>query len=310
MQISVTELVAVLVIYTAMTGSGLYWLWHRAHADQRARAKWAAALFVMPVPALIVMGVVRPGWPPGRDAASGGARSAQRQQDADGRSQRVARRARPARRAPGRSRAPSPAQAAALAGRLRREERLEHLRPAGAAGCPCPCPTLPPPRRSREPPAASLIATSPADRRPRRDVQRPSVRHGVARVQAQVQDRLFDLGRIDVDGQRVRRAGHRELDARTGQRLGQFGDGPHDLAQVDLAAAIRRRDGRGSSADRAKSDARRSASEAACAWSLTSAASSGVSAIRSRLATATSSALLKSWTMPVASRPASASCWA
>ena len=32
------------------------------HADQR-RATWAAALFVMPVPALIVMGVVRPGWP-------------------------------------------------------------------------------------------------------------------------------------------------------------------------------------------------------------------------------------------------------
>ena len=62
MQISVTELVAVLVIYTATTGSGLYWLWHRA-LTQRARAKWAAALFVMPVPALIVMGVVRPGWP-------------------------------------------------------------------------------------------------------------------------------------------------------------------------------------------------------------------------------------------------------
>ena len=30
MQISVTELVTVLVIYTAMAGSGLYWLWHRA----------------------------------------------------------------------------------------------------------------------------------------------------------------------------------------------------------------------------------------------------------------------------------------
>ena len=62
MQISVTELVTVLVIYTAMTGSGLYWLWHRA-MRQKTRATWAAALFVMPVPALIVMGVVRPGWP-------------------------------------------------------------------------------------------------------------------------------------------------------------------------------------------------------------------------------------------------------
>ena len=37
MQISVTELVSVLVIYTAMTGSGMYWLWHRA-LTQRARA--------------------------------------------------------------------------------------------------------------------------------------------------------------------------------------------------------------------------------------------------------------------------------
>ena len=62
MQISVTELVAGLVIYTALTGSGLYWLWHRAMRTSR-RATWAAALFVMPVPALIVMGVVRPGWP-------------------------------------------------------------------------------------------------------------------------------------------------------------------------------------------------------------------------------------------------------
>jgi len=62
MQISVTELVAVLVIYTAMAGSGLYWLWHRA-LTQRARAKWAAALLVMPVPAIILLGVVRPGWP-------------------------------------------------------------------------------------------------------------------------------------------------------------------------------------------------------------------------------------------------------
>ena len=51
-----------LVIYTAMAGSGLYWLWHRA-LTQRARAKWAAALLVMPVPAIILLGVVRPGWP-------------------------------------------------------------------------------------------------------------------------------------------------------------------------------------------------------------------------------------------------------
>ncbi len=62
MQISVMQLVAVLVIYTAMAGSGLYWLWHRA-LTQRARAKWAAALLVMPVPAIILLGVVRPGWP-------------------------------------------------------------------------------------------------------------------------------------------------------------------------------------------------------------------------------------------------------
>jgi hypothetical protein len=62
MQISVTQLVTVLVIYTAMAGSGLYWLWHRA-LTQRARAKWAAALLVMPVPAIILLGVVRPGWP-------------------------------------------------------------------------------------------------------------------------------------------------------------------------------------------------------------------------------------------------------
>lgn len=62
MQISVTELVAVLVIYAAMTGSGLYWLSQRAMRTSR-RATWAAALFVMPVPALIAMGVVRPGWP-------------------------------------------------------------------------------------------------------------------------------------------------------------------------------------------------------------------------------------------------------
>jgi hypothetical protein len=62
MQMSVTELVSGLVVYTAMTGSGMYWLWHRA-LTQRARAKWAAAVVVMPVPALIVLGLVRPGWP-------------------------------------------------------------------------------------------------------------------------------------------------------------------------------------------------------------------------------------------------------
>ncbi len=62
MEISVTELVTVLVAYTAMTGSGMYWLLHRAMRPVR-RATWAAALFVMPVPALIAMGVVRPGWP-------------------------------------------------------------------------------------------------------------------------------------------------------------------------------------------------------------------------------------------------------
>jgi hypothetical protein len=62
MQISVTELVTVLVIYTAMTGSGIYWLWHRAMRSSK-RVRWAAAVFVMPVPALLVLGLVRPGWP-------------------------------------------------------------------------------------------------------------------------------------------------------------------------------------------------------------------------------------------------------
>ena len=64
MQISVSELVAVLVIYTALTGSGLYWLWHRAMRTSR-RARWAAALFVAPVPALFDLGLVRPGGPDG-----------------------------------------------------------------------------------------------------------------------------------------------------------------------------------------------------------------------------------------------------
>jgi hypothetical protein len=62
MQISVTELVTLLVIYTGLTGSGLYWLWHRAMRTSR-RASWAAAVVVLPVPALIAMGVLRPGWP-------------------------------------------------------------------------------------------------------------------------------------------------------------------------------------------------------------------------------------------------------
>lgn len=62
MAISVHELVTVLVIYTALTGSGIYWLWHRA-LTLRARATWAAALVVMPMPTLILLGVVRPGWP-------------------------------------------------------------------------------------------------------------------------------------------------------------------------------------------------------------------------------------------------------
>ena len=61
MAISVPELVTVLVLYAAMAGSGLYWLWHRA-LSQPSRAKWAVAVVVLPVPALIAIGVVRPGW--------------------------------------------------------------------------------------------------------------------------------------------------------------------------------------------------------------------------------------------------------
>jgi hypothetical protein len=61
MTISVYELVTVLLLYTALTGSGLYWLWHRALSQGR-RATWAAALVVLPVPTLIALGVVRPGW--------------------------------------------------------------------------------------------------------------------------------------------------------------------------------------------------------------------------------------------------------
>ena len=62
MQISVTELVTVLVVYTASTGSGLYWLWHRALSPAGPRDV-GRRVVVMPVPTLIVLGVVRPGWP-------------------------------------------------------------------------------------------------------------------------------------------------------------------------------------------------------------------------------------------------------
>ena len=62
MAISVSQLVTVLVLYVAMAGSGLYWLWHRA-LSQRNRATWMVAVAVMPVPTLIALGVVRPGWP-------------------------------------------------------------------------------------------------------------------------------------------------------------------------------------------------------------------------------------------------------
>jgi hypothetical protein len=61
MVISVPQLVSVLVLYVAMAGSGLYWLWRRV-LSQQARTKWAVAVVVMPVPALIALGVVRPGW--------------------------------------------------------------------------------------------------------------------------------------------------------------------------------------------------------------------------------------------------------
>jgi hypothetical protein len=62
MSISLAELVTVLVAYVAMAGSGLFWLWHRA-LTQRARARWAVAIVLMPMPALLALGVVRPGWP-------------------------------------------------------------------------------------------------------------------------------------------------------------------------------------------------------------------------------------------------------
>ena len=62
MAISVPQLVTVLVIYAAMAGSGLYWLWHRA-LSQRNRATWMVAVAVLPVPTLVALGVLRPGWP-------------------------------------------------------------------------------------------------------------------------------------------------------------------------------------------------------------------------------------------------------
>ena len=61
MSISVTELVGILVIYAALSGSGLYWLWHRALSQGR-RTTWAVAVVVLPVPTLIALGIVRPGW--------------------------------------------------------------------------------------------------------------------------------------------------------------------------------------------------------------------------------------------------------
>ena len=62
MVISVPQLVTVLVLYVAMAGSGLYWLWRRA-LSQRNRATWMVAVALMPVPTLVALGVVRPGWP-------------------------------------------------------------------------------------------------------------------------------------------------------------------------------------------------------------------------------------------------------
>jgi len=61
MSISLTELVTVLVLYTVFAGSGLFWLWQRA-LSQRARATWAVALVLLPMPTLLALGVVRPGW--------------------------------------------------------------------------------------------------------------------------------------------------------------------------------------------------------------------------------------------------------
>jgi hypothetical protein len=61
MPISVNELVGILVLYAALAGSGLYWLRHRA-LSQSKRATWALAVVVLPVPTLIALGVVRPGW--------------------------------------------------------------------------------------------------------------------------------------------------------------------------------------------------------------------------------------------------------
>jgi hypothetical protein len=61
MSISLAEIVTVLVLYTAFAGSGLFWLSHRA-LSQRARATWAVAVVLMPMPTLLALGLVRPGW--------------------------------------------------------------------------------------------------------------------------------------------------------------------------------------------------------------------------------------------------------
>jgi Gpi18-like mannosyltransferase len=62
MSISLTELMTVLTIYAALAGSGLYWLRRRA-LSQGKRATWAVAVVLMPVPTIIALGLVRPGWP-------------------------------------------------------------------------------------------------------------------------------------------------------------------------------------------------------------------------------------------------------
>ena len=127
----------------------------------------------------------------------------------------------------------------------------------------------------------------------RRQAQAAAVRHGIARVQAQVEDRLLDLRRVDVDQQRVGGATHGELDARPGHRLGQLRARPDDLADVDpLPGAILGT----AEGDQPSGEVRRAAqaSQAARAWSRTMPASPGISAISSMQALATSSVLLKS----------------
>ena len=93
-------------------------------------------------------------------------------------------------------------------------------------------------------PAASDVARVPANRGMRRQAQAAAVRHGVARVQAQVEDRLLDLRRVDVDRQRVGGAAHGELDARPGHRLRQLRARPDDVVDIHPLAGCRRRDGR------------------------------------------------------------------